>query len=37
MINVESYIVSIAQGVILIVAVGLVAFRNREKIVQVKL
>lgn len=37
MINVESYIVSIAQGIILIVAVGLVAFRNREKIVQVKL
>lgn len=37
MINVESYIVSIAQGVILIVAVGLVAFRQREKIVQIKL
>jgi ribose transport system permease protein len=37
MINVESYIVSIAQGVVLIVSVGLVAFRNREKIVQIKL
>jgi ribose transport system permease protein len=37
MINVESYIVSIAQGVILIVAVGLVAFRQRDKIVQIKL
>ncbi len=37
MINVESYIVSIAQGIILIVAVGLVAFRQREKIVQIKL
>jgi ribose transport system permease protein len=37
MINVESYIVSIAQGIILIVAVGLVAFKNREKIVQIKL
>lgn len=37
MINVESYIVSIAQGVILIVSVGLVAFKNREKIIQIKL
>jgi len=35
--NVESYIVAIAQGVVLIVAVGLVAFKNREKIVQIKL
>ena len=37
MINVESYIVSIAQGVVLIVSVGLVAFKSREKIVQIKL
>jgi ribose/xylose/arabinose/galactoside ABC-type transport system permease subunit len=37
MINVESYIVSIAQGVILIVVVGLVAFKQRDKIVQIKL
>jgi ribose transport system permease protein len=37
MINVESYIVSITQGVILIVSVGLVAFKNRSKITQVKL
>jgi ribose transport system permease protein len=37
MINMESYIVSIAQGTILIVAVGLVAFKNREKIEQIKL
>ncbi len=37
MINVESYIVSIAQGIILIVVVGLVAFKQREKIVQIKL
>jgi len=37
MINVESYLVAIVQGVILIVAVGLVAFKNREKIVQIKL
>jgi ribose transport system permease protein len=37
MINVESYLVAIVQGVILIVAVGLVAFKNREKIAQIKL
>jgi ribose/xylose/arabinose/galactoside ABC-type transport system permease subunit len=37
MINVESYLVAIVQGIILIVAVGLVAFKNREKIVQIKL
>lgn len=37
MINVESHIVSIAQGVILIVAVGLVAYKNRDKIEQVSL
>ncbi len=37
MINVDSYLVAIVQGVILIVAVGLVAFKNREKIVQIKL
>jgi ribose transport system permease protein len=37
MINVQSDIVSIAQGVILIVSVGLVAFRNRSKIAQIKL
>jgi ribose transport system permease protein len=37
MINMESYIVSIAQGAILIVAVGLVAFKNRKKIQQIKL
>jgi len=37
MINVESYIVSIAQGAILIIAVGLVAYKNRDKIEQVKL
>jgi ribose transport system permease protein len=37
MINVESYIVSIAQGLILIISVGLVAFKNRDKIVQIKL
>lgn len=37
MINVESYIVSIAQGVILIVAVGLVAYKHRDKIEQIKL
>lgn len=37
MINVESYIVSIAQGIILIVSVGLVAFKSRDKIVQIKL
>jgi ribose/xylose/arabinose/galactoside ABC-type transport system permease subunit len=37
MINVESFIVSITQGAILILAVGLVAFKNRAKIVQIKL
>jgi ribose/xylose/arabinose/galactoside ABC-type transport system permease subunit len=37
MINAESYIVSIAQGIVLIVSVGLVAFKNRDKIVQIKL
>jgi len=37
MISVESYIVSIVQGIVLIVSVGLVAFKNRAKIVQVKL
>ncbi len=37
MINVESYIVSIAQGVILIVVVGMVAFKQRDKIIQIKL
>ncbi len=37
MINVDSYLVAIVQGVILIVAVGLVAFKNREKVVQIKL
>lgn len=37
MINVESYIVSIAQGAVLIVSVGLVAFKSRDKIVQIKL
>lgn len=37
MINVESFIVSIVQGVILIISVGIVAFKNREKITQVKL
>jgi ribose transport system permease protein len=37
MISLESYIVAIAQGVVLIVAVGLVAFKNRDKIVQIKL
>jgi ribose transport system permease protein len=37
MISLESYLVAIVQGVVLIVAVGLVAFKNREKIVQIKL
>ena len=37
MINVDSYIISIVQGVVLIVSVGLVAFKNRSKIVQIKL
>lgn len=37
MINVESYIVSITQGMILIISVGLVAFKNRSKITQIKL
>jgi ribose transport system permease protein len=37
MISVESYIVSIAQGVILIVSIGLVSFKNRDKIIQIKL
>lgn len=37
MINVESFIVSIVQGGILIISVGIVAFKNREKITQVKL
>jgi ribose transport system permease protein len=37
MVNAESYIVSITQGVVLIVSVGLVAFKNRDKIVQIKL
>lgn len=37
MISVESYLVSIAQGAILIIAVGLVAYRHREKIEQIKL
>lgn len=37
MINVESYIVSLAQGIVLLVSVGLVAFKNRDKIEQIKL
>jgi len=37
MISVQSYIVSITQGVVLIVSVGLVSFKNRVKIVQIKL
>lgn len=37
MLSVESYIVSITQGVVLIVSVGLVSFKNRAKIVQIKL
>ena len=37
MINVESYIVPIVQGTILIVSVGLASLKNRSKIVQIKL
>ncbi len=37
MINVESYIVSLTQGFVLLVSVGLVAFKHREKIDQIKL
>jgi len=37
MINVESYMVSLIQGIVLLVSVGLVVFRHREKIDQVKL
>jgi ribose transport system permease protein len=37
MINVESYIVSITQGFVLLVSVGLVAFKRRKKIDQIKL
>lgn len=37
MIGVESYLVSIIQGMILIVSVALVTFRNRNKIDQIKL
>ncbi len=37
MINVESYIVSLTQGFVLLISVGLVAFKNRKKIDQIKL
>ena len=37
MINVVSPIVAITQGIVLIVSVGLVAFKHREKIDQIKL
>jgi ribose transport system permease protein len=37
MINVESYIVSLTQGFVLLVSVGLVAFKRRKKIDQIKL
>ena len=37
MINVESYIVSLTQGFVLLFSVGLVAFKRRKKINQIKL
>lgn len=37
MINVESYIVSITQGFVLLISVGLVTFRRRKEIDQIKL
>ena len=37
MISAQSYIVSITQGAVLILSVGLVSFKNRAKIVQIKL
>lgn len=37
MINVEAYVIPIVQGIILILSVGLVAFKNRENIMQIKL
>jgi ribose transport system permease protein len=36
MMNVESYIIPIVQGTILIIAVGVASFRTRDKIQQVK-
>lgn len=37
MISVESYMVSLTQGFVLLVSVGLVAFKNRDKIDQINL
>lgn len=36
MMNVESYIISILQGIILVIAVGISVFKSRSKIKQVK-
>lgn len=36
MMNVESYMISIVQGAILIISVGLACFKNRDKIQQIK-